>query len=76
MGYMKRKKSPNKGTQPSPQKTPVMQGDCFATFLREAQSIGNEVVARREFCADVVEFLETKGLVDEWAQWRKAKHES
>lgn len=70
---MKRKKSPNKAPQQAPQKTPVMNGDCFVTFIHEAQSIGNEVVARREFCSDVVEFLGTKGLVDEWARWREAK---
>lgn len=53
---------------------PILHGDCFRTFLEEATSIGNEVAARREFCADVVEYLTQKGLIDEWSAWRAAKH--
>lgn len=70
---MKRKKSPNKAPQPILQKTPVMNGDCFATFLKEAQSIGSEVVARREFDADIIVFLTEKGLLEEWTARRAAK---
>jgi hypothetical protein len=62
---MKRKKSPNKARQ----KTPVMNGDCFATFIREAQSIGAEVTARREWDRDVCAFLAEKGLMSEWDAW-------
>ncbi len=72
---MKRPKKPVKAPQHPPQ-TPVHNGDVFATFLREAQSIGNEVVARREYDAHIVEFLEEKKLSAEWAQWLKNKRES
>lgn len=73
---MSKKKRPNKAPShptPSSQPLPVVHGDCFRTFLDEARSIGNEVVARREFCADVVEYLQQKGLFDEWSEWRTAK---
>jgi hypothetical protein len=50
-----------------------MVGDVFQTFLHEAQSVGREVIARREWAADVVEFLESKELLVEWSNWRKAK---
>jgi hypothetical protein len=46
---------------------------CFTTFIEEATSLGNEVTARREFCADVVEYLTQKGLLHEWGEWRNAK---
>jgi len=52
---------------------PVVHGDCFRTFIAEAQSIGNEVVARREYDADVVEYLKEKGLFEDWARWLDAK---
>jgi hypothetical protein len=72
---MKRKKSPNKAPQQTPaiQPKPVMVGDVFQTFLHEAKSVGREVIARREWAADVVEFLESKELLVEWSDWRKAK---
>ncbi len=53
---------------------PVLQGNCFATFLDEARSIGNECNARRAFDAEVIEYLEHKGLTDDWSKWREAKH--
>lgn len=73
---MSRKNRPQKSqtTQAQPAAPlPVLHGDAFRTFLDEARSIGNEVMARREFDADVVEYLKQKGLVDEWAKWREAK---
>jgi hypothetical protein len=66
-------KSKNKHKAIVPERAPVMQGDCFATFLREAQSIGNEVVARRAYDADVGEYLAEKGLLEDFAAWREAK---
>lgn len=57
----------------APAKPPVLQGDCFRTFLDEARSIGNEVAARRQFAADVIEFLRGKGLIDEWDAWHAAR---
>lgn len=65
---MKRKKSQNK-----PVPVPVMNGDCFATFVKEADSIGREVVARRQFAADVVAFLREKGLFEEWTAWHERR---
>ena len=74
---MKKKNRPNKSYKkaaaPAPA-TPVLHGNVFRTFLAEATSIGNEVQARREFDADVVEFLTQKGLSAEWDAWRTAKH--
>lgn len=52
---------------------PVLHGNVFATFLQEAQSIGNECVARRAYDADVAEYLTQKGLFEEWVAWREAK---
>lgn len=54
---------------------PVLHGSCFTTFIDEAKSLGNEVVARRAFDADVAEYLKQKGLLEEWANWREAKYE-
>lgn len=73
---MAKKKHPKAAPAVQPQKLalPVVHGDCFRTFLDEARSIGNEVVARRQFDADVVEYLTQKGLFDEWSKWREAKH--
>lgn len=72
---MARKKRPG---PPAPQKTtalpPVLHGDTFRAFLDEARSIGNECDARRKYDADVVEYLKEKGLFEEWAAWREAKH--
>lgn len=62
-----------KGPKMVPQQNPVLAGDCFRTFLDEAVSIGNECRARREFDADVVEYLQHKGLFDDWAKWREVK---
>ena len=73
---MAKKKHPNSvpATQrAAAQPLPVVHGDCFRTFLDEARSIGNECTARREYDADVVEYLQQKGLMDEWAAWREAK---
>ena len=56
------------GTPPAPK--PVMHGDAFHTFIAEAQSIGNEVAARRQFDADVGEYLRVKGLADDFSAWR------
>lgn len=73
---MSKKKHPNKAHQkPLVQRPPppVLHGDVFRTFVDEARSIGNEVVARREFDLDVVEYLRSKGLFDEWCAWRAAK---
>lgn len=72
---MSKKKHPQASTSipASPPKLPVLHGTCFTTFIDEAHSLGNEVMARREFCADVVEYLKQKGLMDEWGAWREAK---
>lgn len=52
---------------------PVLHGDAFRTFIAEATSIGNEVDARRRFDADVGEYLESKGLREDFDAWRAAK---
>lgn len=67
---MPKKKRPNNAP------SAVLNGNVFATFVKEAQSIGSEVVARREYDADVGEFLKERGLLVAWADWRKAKRES
>lgn len=64
---MKKKKHPV--TAPSP----VLHGNAFHTFVAEAQSIGNEVAARRLFDADVVEYITLKGLSADFEAWRAAK---
>jgi hypothetical protein len=69
-------KAPARTAQNAPVPKPVVHGDVFRTFVAEAQSIGNEVVARREYDADVVEYLKEKGLFEEWARWRAAKHDA
>ena len=51
---------------------PVVHGEAFATFLKEAQSLGNEVVARRAFAGEVAAYLRAKGFVDDFEAWRKA----
>lgn len=56
-----------------PTRPPVAQGDCFVTFIREAQSIGNEVEFRRAYDADVGEYLVGKGLAADFSAWREAK---
>ncbi len=68
---MSRKKRPQKPAASAP--LPVLHGNAFATFLQEAHSLGNEVVARREFDADIVEYLKQKGLLEEWGAWREQK---
>jgi hypothetical protein len=74
---MSKKKRPNKVPTRTAQNAavprPVVHGDAFRTFIAEAQSIGNEVAARREYDADVVEYLEEKGLFEDWARWREMK---
>lgn len=69
---MSKKKRPDKAPVPPP--APVMHGDVFRTFVAEAQSIGNEVVARRAFDNDVGEYLESKGLRSDFDAWRAKKH--
>ncbi len=73
---MSKRKSPKKVSSKSiaPVPSPVLQGDCFRTFLAEAMSIGNECTARREFDDEVIAYLREKGLFDEWSAWREAKH--
>lgn len=63
------------GTKKRPNTAPVAvnRGDVFATFLHEAQTIGREVVARREFTEQVTAFLKTKGLVEEFEAFRAPK---
>lgn len=71
---MKRKKTAQKVQSPkAPVRQPVMQGDAFVAFIREATSIGNEVEARRVFDREVGEYLTEKGLVDDFEAWRKAR---
>ena len=74
---MSKKKRPNKVTTPvavAPPKKPVLEGDVFVRFIDEARSIGNEVAARRQYEDDVVAYLTTKGLFQEWSAWRAAKY--
>lgn len=47
----------------------VNLGNVFASFVHEAQSIANEVVARRRFSADVADYLNEKGIAEEFALW-------
>lgn len=77
---MSKKKRPNQKptapAQPSgpiPHVTPVTYGDIFATFVDEARQIGNEVVQRRAHQDAVDAFLKSKGLVDEFTAWLKAR---
>ena len=67
----KKKRSSPAPKQPAP--PAVTQGNVFATFLQEAQSIGNEVQARRAFQNEVGAFLAEKGLIDEFEAWRRAR---
>lgn len=69
---MSKKKRPQK-TAVVPTPSPVTQGNVFATFMREAQSIGNEVEARRAFDNEVSIYLKEKSLVDDFEGWRKAR---
>lgn len=76
---MAKKKRPNSTVAPANKNAPaapqpVMPGDVFAHFIREAQSIGNEVMSRRQVHADVAEFLAMKNLAEEFETWRKAKY--
>lgn len=73
---MSRKKHPNPPPVKPAGPLPVLHGNVFATFLQEAQSVGNEVVARREYDSDVAEYLTQKGLMQEWTAWREAKRAS
>lgn len=73
---MSKKNRPNKApvqnAAPAPQ--PVMPGNVFVAFLREATSLGNEVEARRSFDNDVGVYLAEKRLVEDFEAWRKARH--
>lgn len=68
---MSRSKSKNRPSPIPPDY--VHKNDVFATFVDQAQSLGNEVAARRRFDADVSEFLKTKGLVAEFETFRKSR---
>lgn len=71
---MSKKNRANKvPNMPAAARLPVIHGDCFRTFIDEASSLGNEVMARRQFDADVAEYLKQKGLLEEWGAWREAK---
>lgn len=50
-----------------------MHGDTFAAFIREATSMSNEVVARRDFDNDVGEYLAAKNLTEDFNTWLEAK---
>lgn len=52
---------------------PVVHGNVFATFMQEAQSLGNEVAARRELQNEVAKFLAEKELAEEFEIWRKER---
>lgn len=67
---MKRKNSPVKSPE-TPQ--PVTQGNVFATFIKEAQILGNEIEARRAFDREVGVFLAERDLVPEFEKWREAR---
>lgn len=76
---MKRKKTrvkkieASKTTPVPPAPPPVTEGNVFARFLHEAQSIGNEVVARRALQGEIAAFLAQKGLVAEFEAFREAR---
>ena len=75
---MKRKKTARNAPAQKPSASnapsPVTAGNVFATFMREAQSIGNEVEARRAFDTEVSVYLKEKSLVDDFEGWRKARN--
>ena len=52
---------------------PVRQGDVFATFIHEATSLGNEVVARREQGVFFREYLAERNLTADFEAWSAAK---
>ena len=73
---MSKKKRPNQKTavvKPDPLLQPVLGKDIFATFLATAQSIGNEVVARRAFQDELGAYLAEKSLVDDFNAWRERR---
>lgn len=76
---MSKKKSPNKApvnqnaAQTPAAPVPVTQGNVFATFIEEARSIGAEVTARRALHNEVAAFLQSKGLIEEFEAFRKAR---
>jgi hypothetical protein len=53
--------------------SPVVQGKVFATFLDEAQKIGNELNARRAMQNEIGVYLAEKGLVSDFEAWRAAR---
>jgi hypothetical protein len=67
---------PMKTEVPQPAPQPIVYGNVFATFMKEAQSIGSEIEARRALQNEVAAFLAEKGLVDEFEAWRKARAQS
>lgn len=71
---MSKKKRPQKVSVPAGP-LPVLHGNAFVTMLDEGRMLCNEVAARREFDADVVEYLKQKGLLEEWGKWREAKRD-
>ena len=70
---MARKNRPAKKT-PVPANPPVLSGNVFATFMHEAQSLGQEVEARRRHDVAVGEYLTQKGLGEDFAAWMMARN--
>lgn len=71
MSKKKPSKKPAQVIQAPPK--PVVHGNVFATFMQEAQSIGNEVEARRALQNEVAKFLAEKNLAEEFEAWRKER---
>lgn len=74
---MARTKRPVKN-QPVPAKAaapePITAGNVFLQYTREANSLVQELEARRIFDADVGVYLKEVGLVDAFNAWRAAKY--
>lgn len=47
--------------------------DVFATFIAQADMMGQEVAARRAFDEDVSAFLKERKLVEDFDSFRKAR---
>lgn len=52
---------------------PVVAGAVFATLLNEMLSATQELEARRRFDDQVSKFLQAKGLLDDFEEWRKTE---